>query len=168
MYDMISKHRKDVVAKEKRFMQLEKKLLSEGHNREELLRDGKKCIVDHNLELLQTRIVHLYLNINQQNCEISRLAGAYKLIWHSFQTFIENRFNDFASKSSLVYSAFLFFEDTSKKRIKLRKAMSSNKVTLKTTVEKYNTILKLNNSASVEINVDDVMIGKFSWNDEKG
>ncbi len=40
MYDMISKHRQDV-AKTKRFKQLEKKFLSEGYNREELLHDGK-------------------------------------------------------------------------------------------------------------------------------
>ncbi len=36
------------------------------------------------------------------------------------------------------------------------------------TVEKYNTILKLNNSKSIEINVDDVLMGNLFWNNQKG
>ena len=72
---MVAKRQKDITQKQKKLELLEKKLASETYSRTDLLRDGKAYVVGHTLELLRTRIVHLYLNLNQQNCEVSRLAG---------------------------------------------------------------------------------------------
>ena len=57
--------------------ELEKKLLSGDYDKVAALRDGKQHLTDQTLQLLRTRIVHTYLNVQQQKHEISYVSGLY-------------------------------------------------------------------------------------------
>eukprot|EP00794_Sanderia_malayensis_P002811 gene2811-biopygen2322 len=54
--------------------------------------------------------------------------------------------------------------DTSKKRIQLRKTMSSNKSSLGVTIEKYNVVARLQEAQHKDLIMEDVLCGKFQWN----
>ena len=56
-------------------IQLECKLVSGNYSLNDALVDGKELLTQQTLELLQNRLLHIYLNIQQQKYEISRLAG---------------------------------------------------------------------------------------------
>ena len=58
-------------------VQLEAKLCSGTYCKDQALVDGREFLTQHTLELLQTRILHTYLNIQQQKLEVSRLAGEF-------------------------------------------------------------------------------------------
>eukprot|EP00795_Rhopilema_esculentum_P006503 gene6503-11960_t len=129
MYQLIVSSNKDTTAKRRRLEQLETQLASKGYNKDNILNDGKQLSANNALAILQTRIVHIYLNVQQLQLEISRLA------------------------------------DTSKKRTKLRRKVSSTVVLLNTTVEKYNKVAQLLQVRTLDPN--DVKAGKFSWKDQE-
>ena len=60
------------------------KLCSDGYKKDQALSDGKSLLTQHTLELLKTRILHTYLNIQQQKLEISRLAGKIIIFMFTF------------------------------------------------------------------------------------
>ena len=66
--------------KKKKKESLEMKLLDEGYDRDTVLREGKEILANRTIRLLQTRMVHIYLNIKQQQLDISRLAGVFLLL----------------------------------------------------------------------------------------
>eukprot|EP00794_Sanderia_malayensis_P011176 gene11176-biopygen8917 len=57
---------------------------------------------------------------------------------------------------------------TSKKRIQLRKTMSSNKSSLGVTIEKYNVVARLQEAQHKDLIMEDVLCGKFQWNKDPG
>ena len=75
MYQLIVSSNKDTTAKKRRLEQLETQLASKGYNKDNILNDGKQLSANNALAILQTRIVHIYLNVQQLQLEISRLAG---------------------------------------------------------------------------------------------
>lgn len=46
--------------------------------------------------------------------------------------------------------------------------MSSTKVSLKSNVDKFNAVVKLSDSDTTELNIEDAFNGKFYWNEERG
>ena len=71
---------REVSRKRKKKEALERKLLQEGYDKSSILRDGKEILANRTIQLLQTRILHIYLNIKQQQLDVSRLAGLFPLM----------------------------------------------------------------------------------------
>lgn len=69
---------REISRKRKKKEALERKLLQEGYDKSSILRDGKEILANRTIQLLQTRILHIYLNIKQQQLDVSRLADSSK------------------------------------------------------------------------------------------
>lgn len=72
---MLNTTKEACLRKRRRMEQLEAKLVTGEYRKVDALRDGKEFLTQHTLELLRTRLLHTYLNIQQQKMEVSRLAG---------------------------------------------------------------------------------------------
>ena len=75
MHAIFTAKQAEITRKRKKIESLERKLLLDGVEKEDALRDGKDHLTNDTLQLLRTRMVHIYLNIQQQKHEIARLAG---------------------------------------------------------------------------------------------
>ena len=84
MYAIFTAKQAEITRKRKKIESLERKLILDGYDKEDALRDGKDHLTNNMLELLRTRMVHIYLNIQQQKHKIARLAG---MLSHSLNDF---------------------------------------------------------------------------------
>lgn len=75
LYEVFNATKENFSRKRKRMEQLEGKLITREYKKDDVLRDGKEFLTNHTLELLRTRLLHTYLNLQQQKLEVSRLAG---------------------------------------------------------------------------------------------
>eukprot|EP00795_Rhopilema_esculentum_P016199 gene16199-7570_t len=78
LYTIVAARQVDTARLVRKMENLEKKLLAGGYDKETALRDGKGHLAERTLELLRTRIVHTYLNIQQQKHDISRVSDTSK------------------------------------------------------------------------------------------
>eukprot|EP00794_Sanderia_malayensis_P010310 gene10310-11376_t len=65
--------------------------------------------------------------------------------------------------SRKIDEASSIISDTSKKRIKICKSISSSKKSLDASVDKYNVVLKLTSPCEPQLDKADVAAGKFAW-----
>ncbi len=70
MYAIFTAKQAEITYKRKKIELLEQKLIFDGYDREDALCDGKDHLTKNMLELLCTRMVHIYLNIQQPKKEI--------------------------------------------------------------------------------------------------
>eukprot|EP00112_Aurelia_sp_Birch-Aquarium-sp1_P005752 Seg1652.5 transcript_id=Seg1652.5/GoldUCD/mRNA.D3Y31 product="hypothetical protein" protein_id=Seg1652.5/GoldUCD/D3Y31 len=78
VYEVLNTTKEACLRKRRRMEQLEAKLVTGEYRKVDALRDGKEFLTQHTLELLRTRLLHTYLNIQQQKMEVSRLADTSK------------------------------------------------------------------------------------------
>ena len=82
LFDVFNAAKENVSRKRKRLELLEGKLITREYKKDDVLRDGKEFLTMHTLELLRTRLLHTYLNLQQQKLEVSRLAGENYKSWN--------------------------------------------------------------------------------------
>eukprot|EP00794_Sanderia_malayensis_P013633 gene13633-15057_t len=79
LYCLLNSTKENYGRKKKRMALLERKLFCDsGYTKEEALRDGKEQLTEQTIDVLRTRLVHIYINLKQQKLEVSKLADSSK------------------------------------------------------------------------------------------